>query len=342
MKVLRSLIYILLIFLFFGCSDISDKNFKKVSKIIFLSNREAPSREFDIFLMNPDGSNQTNITTDIDLINTLSNPQLSPDGKSILYLSSNREKDLRLINIENRTSTTLTRANYDNAKAVFSPKGDKILFLSKINSKKQINIINIDGTELKTLSNPKFEEYDASFSSDGSKIVFISKGNGNYNLSVMNIDATERKTLVQQKGKLSKPTFSPNNDEIAFVNYIDNVPRLSIISSDGGNIENILSGKVVDSKIYFTPDAKRLVFNSRDRGGKYSDVSIIDIDGEQFINLTDSLNYINQNTLLTPDGKSIIFNSIRVDNSEIYRVDINSGERVNLTNNPNWDQYPNF
>jgi len=342
MKNIYTLSYILMALLFFGCSNIPDRNYKNISKIIFLSNREAPSREFDIFLMNPDGSNQVNITSDIDFINTLSYPQLSPNGKSILFLTSKREKELRLIDVEKRTSTILTKVNYDNARALFSPHGDKVLFLNKDNYKKQINIINVDGSELKTLSNPEFEAYDPSFSSDGRKIVFISKENGNFNLCVINIDGTERRTLLSQKGKLSNPTFSPNSQDIAFVNYVNKVPGLSTISLDGSNLENILSGKVVEANIYFTPDAEKLVFNYRERGSKYSDICIINSDGSRLKNLTDSLNYINQNALLTPDGKSVIFNSVKVSDSEIYKVDINSGDLVNLTNHPYWDQYPNF
>ncbi len=337
-----SLCYILILFIFFGCANYSEKKLKEISKIIFLSNRESPSREFDIFLMEPDGSNQVNVTKEIDFINTLSDPQLSPDGKTILFLTSDREKELKLISIENRTTTTLTKVNYNNSQAIFSPNGDKVLFLTKNDGKRDINIINIDGSELNKLSNSDVDEYDASFSLDGKKLVFISKENGNFNLCTMNIDGTERETIINQKGKMSNPTFSPDGDNIAFINYINKEPVLSVISADGGKIKNVLSGKVVESKVYFTPDAKKLVFNSRVRGSKYSDISIININGEEFRNLTDSLNYINQNALLTPDGKSVIFNSVKVNDSEIYRVNIESGKRVNLSNNKYWDQCPSF
>jgi len=75
---------------------------------------------------------------------------------------------------------------------------------------------------------------------------------------------------------------------------------------------------------------------------KYCDVCIINKNGEQFKNLTNDLNYINQNPLITPDGKSIIFQSITFINCEIYRVDLDGNSPVNLTNHPKWDQSPDF
>jgi len=342
MKKISIFYCILITFVFIGCSDISDRNYKRVAKITFLSNRESPSNEFDIFLMNPDGSNQINATSDINQINTLSDPQLSPDGKYILFLNSNREKELQLLNIKSRKCTSLIKVNYNNSQAKFSPEGDKILFLTKKNNKRQISIINLKGLERVLLSNPKFDEYDPNFSSDGCKIVFVSKRNNNFSLCVMNMDGTERETLIKKKGKLSNPTFSPNSENIAFVNYVKKVPGLSIIGVDGTNLKNILSGKVIDANIYFTPDATQLIYNSRARGSRYNDICIINIEGKQFKNLTNSLNYINQNALLTPNGRSIIFNSAKFSGSEIYSVDIDGDNLINLTNHPGWDQCPSI
>ena len=86
------LIFLQLIFSFFIgiCTNACQKlpiNTRSYDKIFFLSNRDAPKREFDVFSMNPDGSEQRNLTGLIPGIRTFSQPTVSFDGKMILFVS---------------------------------------------------------------------------------------------------------------------------------------------------------------------------------------------------------------------------------------------------------------
>ncbi|UCE07365.1 MAG: hypothetical protein JSW07_04865, partial [bacterium] len=83
-----------------------------------------------------------------------------------------------------------------------------------------------------------------------------------------------------------------------------------------------------------------ILFLSNQRSMKHRDICIIDGKGKHFKNLTRGLNYINQHPRFTPDGKSIIFDSIKFNDSEIYKVDIDGKNLKNLTNHPKWDQSP--
>ena len=56
------------------------------NKILFLSNREAPQREFDIFSMDIDGKNQTNLTKMLTQFNKiLIYPTSVPDFTESLF-----------------------------------------------------------------------------------------------------------------------------------------------------------------------------------------------------------------------------------------------------------------
>jgi Tol biopolymer transport system component len=325
-----------------GCQEQPKILLKEFSKIVFLSDRDAPKRQFDIFIMNPDGSNQINLTPDLQSITTLSKPVLSPDGNTILFLAFERKKSLQILNIANRKVNNLTEVNYMAPQAFFSPGGNKILFVRSIDGRKQIFTINTDGSGENNLSIPQHDESNPAFSADGSRIIFISKQSGNYVLIMMNADGTLRKELIQQKGKIRYPVFSPDGEFVAFVAYQENNPGLYIMNSDGNDVRNIVNHNVIESKLQFTPDASKIVFASRSRGRKNSDICIIDIDGDKPKNLTGELNVINQHPSITPDGKSIIFHSIKFNNCEIYKVDIDGSTPVNLTDHPKWDQYPSL
>ncbi len=333
--------FIFLIFIS-GCREQTRKPVKKLSKIVFLSDRDAPKRQFDIFMMGPDGGNQVNLTPDIESIVSISSPVLAPDGNKILYLAYTKDKLLRIFNIEEHTVMDLTQAGWDIPQYSFSPQGDKILFVRKVDGRRQIFIINTDGSGEKSLSNPDFDEFDPAFSPDGSQIIFVSKRKGTFTIAMMEKDGTKIRDLAQQKEKIRFPTVSPNGKFVAFIAYQNNVPGLFIIGRNGRNLKNIIKEKVVESRPRFTPDGSKIVILTRQRGMKYSDVCIINKNGKEVKNLTIDLNYINQYPSITPDGKSIIFQSVKYNNCEIYSVDLNGNNLVNLTNHPKWDKNPSF
>ena len=120
-----------------GCTADKTKVVKDTS-IVFLSNREAPKRQFHIFTMKSDGSEPVNLTKTVKGITSISNPVFSPDGRKILYVSFGRDKKiLRLMNRDGSNITDLTETNIDVPNPIFSPDGSKILYTTKIGRNKK-------------------------------------------------------------------------------------------------------------------------------------------------------------------------------------------------------------
>ena len=92
----------------------------------------------------------------------------------------------------------------------------------------------------------------------------------------------------------------------------------------------------------WSPDGKRLALTSTDGSpdGKV-DVCIMDIEGNQLQNLTQSPG-IDEVGSWSPDGSKIVFFSNRDGNGEIYVMDSNGKNPVNLTNHPALDAAPTW
>ena len=92
----------------------------------------------------------------------------------------------------------------------------------------------------------------------------------------------------------------------------------------------------------WSPDGKWLALTSTDGSpdGK-ADVCVMDIEGNQLKNLTQSLG-IDEVGSWSPDGSKIVFFSNRDGNSEIYVMDSNGENQVNLTNHPALDAAPTW
>jgi len=342
MQPARYLIFIFLACLC-ACRQTDHTRIRNFDKIVFLSNREASEGKFDIFMMNPDGSHPQNLTSDRHSVNILSQPRLSPDGKKILFISFSDKTRLDLLDIASRKSTTLMEIKYTgDIESYFSPEGDEIVCVLKNGSKNQIHLIQTDGSGETTLSNSAGEDMDPVFSAGGSEIIFVSKQGGRYHLNVIKTDSKVKTEIYKQEEKLRFPNVSANSEKIVFIAYKNNRCGLYLINKDGSELRRLSENLIIEDRPQFTPDGKKIVFLSRLRGIKFSDICIINSDGTQFKNLTAGLNNFNQLPCIIPSGEAIVFQSVKFNEAEIYRVDIDGRNLFNLTNNPKLDQYPSL
>lgn len=99
-------------------------------------------------------------------------PSGSPDEKLIVY---KKNQHLVILSLNNNTLTELTkpRAQYDNFPQ-WSPKGDRIAFVSNRDGDFEIYTIKPDGTDLCRLTHSPGNDAHCTWSSDGGWLVFSS------------------------------------------------------------------------------------------------------------------------------------------------------------------------
>ena len=105
---------------------------------------------YDIFSMNPDGSDQTNLTNNPA---DDSAPAWSPDGTRVAF-TSDRGGDLEifLMNADGSNQTNLTNNSADDAFSTWSPDGTRIAFATD-RPNGEIFVMNADGSEQTNLTN---------------------------------------------------------------------------------------------------------------------------------------------------------------------------------------------
>lgn len=332
-----------LIFTFFGCEKKSQTRYRTVNQIIFLSSREAPKQECDIFSMNPDGSNPVNLTRNISGIRTSSDPQISQNGTHIVFWAMHQgKKTLQILNLNDTTCTVLAELNTDNPQARISPDARQIVFSDKMAGRDQIFVINKDGTGLTRLSPNNISETEPEFSPDGKYICFTSKINAKSSIAIMMSDGRDRRVLTGKDSNQKMPSFSPNGSYIVYCSDQKGTMDIFYVDIYGGEIFEAVVNNSYDFDPLFTADGKKIVFTSNVRGMKYRDLVVKDLDSSDYINLTANINPINHNAVIIPDGTSLIFESIKFGDGEICRIGIDGEGFKNLTNSPGWDLSPSL
>jgi hypothetical protein len=168
---------------------------------------------YDLFLINADGSNQVRLT---DTAGDDLSPMFSPDGTRLLYASDvTGRKSLQIVSrvLETGQVTRLTESQGQNLDPMWSPDGRSIVFASTRDRTADIYIMRADGSDerLLTVGDGSAENRHPAWSSDGNYLVFSSTRNGGvFNLFIMTPDGKNIQQITNQAGPSFGGRFRPN------------------------------------------------------------------------------------------------------------------------------------
>lgn len=197
------------------------------------------------------------------------------------------------------------------------------------------------------------------WSPDGGQIVFQSDRHnhmsGGFSIYVMNADGTNVRRLTFREESDETPVWSPDGSKILFSSYItDENNELFIMNADGSDIVRLTSDPGRDGHQKFSPDGSTIIFNSQRDDDGQSDVTNyeiyeMDVDGSDVRRLT---NFAEWDTYpsISPDGSKIVWrrvlptggNTASGRNSEIFTMNRDGSNPVNLTSLPAFDGYPSW
>ena len=175
------------------------------------------------------------------------------------------------------------------------------------------------------------------------KISYMGFNDGSIELYTMNIDGTNPTRLTNLKDRngmnLSayQTIWSPNGKAIAFTYFnVDNAD-LYTVNTDGSKLRNITNHKGDDYFPGWSPDGKKIVFqSSRNKLDssiyRKDEILITNNEGSPAFNLT---KYSGDDGApsFSPDGKRIAFESRRDSLTDIYVMNIDGTNILNLTKN---------
>jgi Tol biopolymer transport system component len=191
------------------------------------------SHDDDIYVMNADGTERTQLTThpeaDFD-------PVWSPDGTRIAFRAHrDDDEEVYVMNADGSGQMNLTNNFVSDYSPAWSPDGAYIAFASnRLNSSgNDIWIMNADGSNATRVTDiPGISEYPT-WSPDGSQLAFactfgrvLPEGVGDFEICVVNADGTELVQLTDAAGESKLPAWSPDGNTIAFESNRNGWPTL--------------------------------------------------------------------------------------------------------------------
>jgi Tol biopolymer transport system component len=215
-------------------------------KIVFMSDRETPRNptppgfpgaDFEIFVMNADGSNQTQLTfNDLDD----EDPGWSPNGRRIVF-----QRDFNAVRGE----------------------VDLDIFTMKADGTGEKNLTNSMGVM----------DFQPNWSPNGRKIAFTSERDGDAEIYTMKPNGSRVRQLTFNEGPFvgrpegpfdGEPNWSPDGRKIAFTSERDAVPEtpfqveIYTMRANGGDQTRLTFDDLSDFLPAWSPDGREIAFTS--------------------------------------------------------------------------------
>jgi Tol biopolymer transport system component len=249
----------------------------------------------DIWVMKPDGSLPTRLTSD-PASETF--PSWSPDGTRIAFVrGSGLARELFVMRANGTDVRRLTNNNVADVQPDWSPSGKELAFVRfGPDGNRDIWSISSDGTDERQLTaDPAPFDILPDWAPTGRRIAFESDRSGAVAVYTMRADGSRVQKLTPDALQGGAPAWSPNGKTIAFYdNFCDTCPLIGDVfamDADGSDIRKLAElGNVVpiEDGPSWAPDGDALAVSGFDSTTFEVDVYVVDLEDGALTNLTAS------------------------------------------------------
>lgn len=236
-------------------------------------------------------------------------PTLSPDGRRLMFLSDRELFSIDLFLADARTGKV----------------------------QRQITRTALD-PHLESL---QFIESAGSWSPDGRRFVFAGISSGRPVLELYDVERgrVAREVRLAGLGEVLNPTWAPDGRSLAFAGIVGGLSDLFVYDLETDSLRRLTRDRYADLQPAWSPDGRTLAF-ATDR--YTTDLRTLDIGPYQLALLDLASGRITRvpatgsgkqlNPQWSPDGRSLYFLADPNGISDIYRVELNGGPAVPITN----------
>lgn len=194
---------------------------------------------------------------------------------------------------------------------------------------------DVNADELTRLTDNALDDLQPSWSPNGKSLVFVSRVDLT-NTELMRIDfpSLEISRLTENPALDYSPSWSPDGSKIAFVSTRDGHSNIYVVNHDGTELRQLTSHQAKSESPQWAPDGRSIAFILG------NNLASVTADGDSWRKLTNAREVNDTQPAWSPDGSQIAFTRRLDEEFDIYIVDVESGEIVQLTKTAGLDTDP--
>ncbi len=239
-------------------------------------------------------------------------------------------------------------SNFNVAPAV-SPSGTQLVYISDRSMYNDVYLASaLDGKVFKKLASGertgsfetlRFFSTALAWSADESRIAFPASAGGQDALYIQEVPSGRVVSRLKfGLDAIYSPTFSPDGRRVAFVGLRGGLSQLYAADVDGKNLKELLSSRYAVRDPVWSPDGRTIAFATDEGPGTDVDrlvfgplrLATFDV-ASGHVTILPNQRGKNINPQWTPDGASLLFVSDRDGISNLYRIELVSGQVTRLS-----------
>ena len=280
----------------------------------------------------------------------------APTTPKILFTSAPEldNYEVYVMNPDGTEQVNLTQHSANDLQAVWSPTGEKILFVSDRGGVRDLYMMNPDGSNVRRVFKRKAETWRTSptWSPDAKQFAYrhINWNNDRFGIYIATLGEQDVEKLVD---KGSSPVWSPDGTEIAYTAFPvpgrGDIRRVALIDIRTQKQKFILPKKAMDwqnrpswsragDKLVFSwnrhplpPDHNPLVDPFPPVWEAKETIYIVNRDGTSLKQLAAEDGPEAQYPAFSPNGDEVLYTQAVNKQFQVFKLDINSGVRTQLT-----------
>ena len=226
------------------------------------------------------------------------------------------------------------------------PEG-KIIFVSFRDGNQEIYVMNADGSDERNLTNAPGDDFDPDWSLDGAKIAFVSNRTDQAHIWVMDADGSNQRQLTQESSGGLAPRWSNDGTKIVYTRG----GSLDVMNADGSGVEVVMEAEPEQTAAPcragafaggWSPEDDVITYYSASVSRQIGQVCTIKAGGSDPEVIVADPEAYDVEPVFSPDGKSIAYRAIIDGQHDIWVVDLDTGEKTNLTDDPDLDIEPDW
>ncbi|MGA3178009.1 MAG: CehA/McbA family metallohydrolase [Candidatus Acidiferrum sp.] len=216
-------------------------------------------------------------------------PDWSPDGKSVVYVSYQKDAmELWLLDLASGKTKKLTSSGAVNVEPRWSPDGKRIvwvstqynkrfhIFAADVTEGKLTNVVRLTGETNSSLPRYYYSLYDMEinpvWTRDGKEILFVSNrghihGTGGFWRMKAEPEAEAREIHYEETSWKARPDFSPDGSRMVYSSYVGRQwHNLWLLPANGGDAFPLTYDNWDETNVRWSPDGGILAFVSNKTG----------------------------------------------------------------------------
>ncbi len=259
-------------------------------------------------------------------------PMAPLDGRGGGFIAFHSFRDgngeIYVMNADGSGAKRLTTTPGEDSCPHFSPDAAQIVFTSERDGNAQVYVINRDGTNPQRLTQTDAKEMHPAWTPDGGRIVYARGGD----LWIMDAGGTNQTQLTRGL-RAELPFVTADGRRVVYSDMSAGNYDVNVMNIDGSDIKPVFAGAEMEVFARPAPTGNRLALM---RGGR--NITVVGFDGADPQRLRSG----GENPCWSPDGSGLAFHSTQTGNYEIYRMDADGRNVVNLTRNSGNDFWPSW